>query len=209
MKYGKNTSNIEMVRKMQKGERPITTVGYAGEKNKFVIRKVGDKWTDLSGKEWAQTDSGPQTVNRVMDIVRAETNYKCSSCKSEIRWGTKQDEKIHSRTGMCLACLTDYETDLKLRNVYEEYEKNKLLTNQLSYLQDMKQKLGEAREYASKNVFTYVNSNGMVEEWSNNSRTELLNNLDSDYKICLKAIKDTEKEIKKLTKVIKDSEGKK
>ena len=73
----------------------------------------------------------------------------------------------------------------------------------------MKQKLGEAREYASKNVFTYVNSNGMVEEWSNNSRTELLNNLDSDYKICLKAIKDTEKEIKKLTKVIKDSEGKK
>ena len=209
MKYGKNMSNIEMVRKMQQGERPITTVGYVGEKDKFVIRKVGEKWTDHKGKEWIQTASGPQTVTRVIDIVRAETNFRCSSCKTEIRWGTKQDEKIHAKTGMCLACLTDFETQLKIKNVYVEYENKKMFENQLAYLIDIKQKLEEAKTYASKNTFTYVNSNGLVEEWDNVARNKLLENLEVDYKACVKAIKDTEKEIKKLDKIVQAAEDKK
>lgn len=202
-------SNIEMVRKMQKGERPFLTLGYGGDVNKYIVRKPGEKWTDAKGKEWVQTNSGPQTVNRIGDIVRAETNCRCSKCNAEIRWGTRQDEKMHAKTGMCLECLTDYETQLRLKGVYKEYEQNKLLQNQLSYLKDIKQKLEEAKEYAAKNTFTFVNSNGLVEEWDNVARGQLLKNLEVDYKACLKAVKDTEKEIKKLTKIVASADAKK
>ena len=116
---------------------------------------------------------------------------------------------MHAKTGMCLECLTDYETQLRLKGVYKEYEQNKLLQNQLSYLKDIKQKLEEAKEYAAKNTFTFVNSNGLVEEWDNVARGQLLKNLEVDYKACLKAVKDTEKEIKKLTKIVASADAKK
>lgn len=205
MKYGKNTSNIEMVRKMQQGERPITTVGYVGDKGKHVIRELGEKWTDSSGKEWIQAKSGPQTVTRVMDIVREESNCRCSACSREIRWGTRLDEKVYAKTGMCLDCLTDYETELKHRGVYAQYENKKMLENQLSYLKDLEKKLTEAKEYSSRNTFTYVNSNGLIEEWANNAKDTLVENLNKDLAECSKAIKQTEEDISVLAKIIDGS----
>jgi hypothetical protein len=68
-------------------------------------------------------------------------------------------------------------------------------------LKDIKQKLKESKEYlasdASKTM-TYVNSTGLVEEWSNEARKELQKYVEKDWVMCLKKITAAEKELKKI-----------
>lgn len=201
MKKASGKSNIDIVRNYLSGERPFVQVGYTGDADKYIVRKEGETWTDSSGKNWIQTSSGPQTVTRVMDIIREETNDRCENCNREIRWGNKYDRKMFNRTKKCFDCLVEEETNMRLRGQFKLYETKKLIENELSYLKDIKQKLKESKEYlnseASKTL-TYVNSTGMVEEWSNEARKELQDNVQKDWVTCLKKIKAAEEELKKV-----------
>lgn len=197
--------NTDIIKSYLAGERPYVKVGYTGDKDKFIIRKVGETWTDSDGREWIEKESGPQTVTRVMDIVRAEMNEKCTCCKREIRWGTKHDRKMYFKTKKCFDCLIEEETQLRIKGQFKLYETKKLLENELSYLTDIKQKLKESKEYLASEgskKLTYVNSNGFVEEWDNNVRAELTVSVEKDLKTCLKKIKDGEKELKKINNEI-------
>ena len=200
MKHGQNMSNIEMVGKMLKGERPFLQVGYTGDKDKYIIRQVGETWTDHLGKQWIQKESGPRTVTKVMDIVRAEMNQKCTSCNCEIRWGTRQDRKMFFKTNKCLDCLVEEETNLRIKGQFKLYETKKLIENEISYLNDIRQKLKESKDYLASEdskTITYANSTGMVEEWSNEARDDLIKKVDKDFVTCLKKLKSAEKELKK------------
>jgi hypothetical protein len=75
-------------------------------------------------------------------------------------------------------------------------------------LNDVKQKLRESRDYLASEEskkLTYVNSNGMVEEWDNSVRAELVENVEKDWKTCLKKIKSAEKELKKIENEIDEA----
>jgi len=189
--------NLDIVRDYLNGERPIIQVGYTGEE-KYIIRKEGEKWTDRAGAEWVQTSSGPQRVTRILDIVREAMNVKCSKCKCEIRWRGRQDEKLHAKTGMCMDCLIEYETQLRVQGKYKAYERSKLLRNELSHLKEVKNYLEDSKRYLDEHkTFTFVNSNGLVEEWSNEASEDVRKNLKKDYTKCLKEIKRVESELKK------------
>jgi hypothetical protein len=193
--------NIDIVRDYLNGERPVVQVGYRGDLDKYIIRKTGERWTDSGGKEWEQKEYGPVAVTRVSDIVREEMQQKCTCCNREIRWGTKQDRKMYYRTKKCLDCLVEEETQLKLKGQYRLYETKKLIENELSYLNDVRQKLKESKDYLESEdskTLTWANSTGMVEEWSNEARGELLENVKKDFVTCLKKIKAAEKELKKV-----------
>jgi hypothetical protein len=192
--------NIDIVQDYLNGERPIIQVGYRGDMDKYIIRKVGERWTDASGKEWEQKNYGPVAVTRVSDIIREEMNEKCVCCKKEIRWGTRQDRKMYYRTKKCLDCVVEEETQLKIKGKYKLYETKKLIENELSYLNDIRHKLKESKDYLESEdskTLTWANSTGMVEEWSNEARGELLESVKKDFVTCLKKIKAAEKELKK------------
>ena len=204
MKHGKNMSNIEMVKSMLKGERPFLQVGYTGDEGKYIIRKVGERWTDAHGKHWIQKEYGPQTETPVMDIIREEMKRKCSKCGKDIVWGTRQDEKMHAKTGICFDCQIALETDLKVKGLYPAYEKQKMLNNELSYLKEVKKYLSESKIYLEEHdVFTYVNSNGLVEQWDNVARDDVLKNIKKDFVRCLKEIKRVEKDLKQVAEELK------
>lgn len=201
MKRAQGKSNIDIVKGYLDGERPFIQVGYTGDKDKYIIRKEGETWTDSSGKNWIQTSTGPQAVTRVMDIIREEMNDKCECCGREIRWGTKQDRKMYYRTKKCFDCLVDEETQLRIKGKFKLYETKKLLENELSYLNDIKQKLRQSKDYLESEdskTMTWVNSTGMVEEWSNEARDDLKKHVQKDWVTCLKKMKAAEKELKKI-----------
>lgn len=196
MKRASGKSNIDIVRGYIAGERPFTQTGYVGDVNRFIIRKVGETWTDVHGKQWIQKESGPQTVTPLIDMLRKESHDLCSACGREIRWGTKYDRKMYYKTTKCLDCLAMEETQLRIKGQFKLYEVKKLVENELAYLTDVKQKLKESKDYLKKNkIITYVNSNGLVEEWKNEARLELLANIQKDWVTCMKKIREAEKEL--------------
>lgn len=193
--------NIDIVQDYLNGERPIIQVGYKGDMDKYIIRKVGERWTDSSGKEWEQKDYGPSAVTRVSDIIREEMEQKCECCGREIRWGSRQDRKMFYKTKKCLDCTAEEETQLRVKGKFKLYEAKKLLENEISYLNDVRQKLKESKDYLESDdskTLKWANQTGMVEEWSNEARGELLENVKKDFVTCLKKIKAAEKELKKV-----------
>lgn len=191
--------NIDIVRDYLNGERPYIKVGYTGDTDKYIIRKVGERWTDANGKEWEQKEYGKAAVTRVSDIIKEEMEQKCECCGREIRWGTKQDRKMFYRTKKCLDCTVEEETQLRIKGKYKLYETKKILENELAYLSDIRVKLKESKEYLETHKeIQFPNGNGQMETWSNEARDELLENAKKDFVTCLKKIKSAEKELKKV-----------
>lgn len=215
MKKAKGKSNISIVRDMLNGERPFTQVSmYQPEAEKPISeRTVGEIWEDKKGKKWIKGEFGVRSYNPQADVIREEINkgYVCKRCEQNLRFShTKHDKKMLDKTGMCFDCVIEYETELKFRGLFGDYAKNKILQNALSYALDMKQKLREGYKYTKENkVIKYVNSNGMVEEWENSSRTELMTNILNDYKLCLREIKNIKNEIKSIPPIPSPTELKK
>lgn len=189
--------NIDIVKSYVEGVRPFVKVGYTGDANKYIIRKEGETWTDASGKQWIHQNGVTKTVTRVMDIIREEINQKCTKCSREIRWGSRQDSKMHSKTGMCMDCLIEEETQMRVQGKYKAYEKKKMLNNELAHLKSVKKHLEDSKTYLEEHkVFTFVNSNGLVEEWDNEAADDVRKSLKKDFTRCLKEIKRVEKELK-------------
>ena len=203
MKRANNKSNLDIVRGYLNSERPFIQVGYAGDKDKYIIRKEGEKWTDSSGKTWVQTKYGKQSHTPIMDMIRKETQQHCSVCKRDIRWGDRLDRKMFGKTHKCYECLVEEETMLRIKGKFKLYEAKKLIENEIGYLNDVKDKLKSSREYLKTNkVITFVNSNGLVEEWKHEARKELMAEMQKDWVTCLKKLKSAQLELDKVNEEI-------
>jgi hypothetical protein len=195
MKHGAHTSNLDMVQSYLKGERPIVQTGYTATED-LTEKKIGEIWTDSQGKTWKKTEYGRVAETPVMDMINAELNGKCSTCGKEIKWLSKTDEKMYAKTGNCLNCQVDNENELRKNGKFEAYAQKKVYSNELAYFNGLRTKLKESLEYMKENkVLTFVNSNGMVEEWEGGKREELLESIKKDHVRCLKEIKRLNKQI--------------
>lgn len=184
----KGKTNIEIVKSYLEGTKLFPTFGYTGKK--YVKRAVGTKWVDANGQEWEQKAGGPVTVNRVANIIKSATNQTCR-CGQQIRWGSKLDRLFFSKTGMCENCVIDYETKLRIVGVYPEYERYKVVSNELGYLSEAKVKIEEVVNYFTHDdgdVTMLCNGEGFTERWKNTNKDRIL--------------KDAKEELKRIKKII-------
>jgi len=200
MKHGINKSNIDILKDYVAGVRPFIQVGYEGKK--VIKRKVGERWTDAKGKEWEQRESGPVTVNRVADIVRAAKKQFCA-CGQDIQWGSKLDRKFFNRTGLCENCLITYETKLRILGIYDEYERYKMISNELGFLKEAQEKLKDVVKFFSQDsgdVQMICNSEGFIERWKDVNKDQILLDSTRDLKLAktkIAALIKLKKEAKK------------
>ena len=94
-------------------------VSFAGADKEIIKRKVGEKWTDETGRSWKQTEGGRIEFSELGDIMAETRAYldKLNSCKADdcntIKMG-RVDKKLISKTGYCSTCLAKRETKIKL-----------------------------------------------------------------------------------------------
>ena len=194
MKRATGKSNIDIVKDYLSGERPFVQIGYTGKE--YAKRKVGETWTDANGVEWEQKPYGPVTINRVANIVRKAQEQKCK-CGQDIKWGSKLDRLFFRKTGMCEACLIDYETKLRVLGIYDDYEKYKMLSNQLGVFKDAETQIEATVKFFSSNsgdVAVVCNSEGFTERWKNTNRETILENAKKDLELAKKRIAEVAKE---------------
>jgi len=200
----KNKTNIEIVKSYLDGERLFPVFGYVPKK---IKRKPGEEWIDTKGIKWKQERGYKKRVNDTADIIREALSQKCNICNSDIKWGTKVDQKFYNRTGFCEKCLIDYETKLRIVGIYPEYERYKLLSYELGYIKEVKEKIEEVIKFfteSSGDVEMICNSEGFIERWKNTNSEDILSGAKNDLKLALKRIAEItsvmEKEKKKFQK---------
>ena len=157
--------NIDAIKKMLDGtHRTQTKTSVSLNTSEAPIkREVGERWVDENGKEWEQRQGYKISVTKALDVL-AETRMPehCTKCSNPM---TKKnlDEKFWRIHKMCFDCVVDMEHQLRIEGKYDEYERQKIRENAMSWLRDAEkdvEDLVSAYRYAS-----FVNQDGSVEKW--------------------------------------------
>ena len=189
MKRGINKSNIDILKDYVAGVRPFIQVGYDGTNKKH--RNEGEKWTDTKGIEWEKKNGKTIRLTKTQaEMIRELTTQKCK-CGQIIKWGTKLDQKMFNRTGLCANCLIDYETKLRILGIYPDYETYKLISYELGEVKDLKEKIKDVIKFFSKDagdITMLCNSEGFLERWKHNNPEEILTGAKRDLKLAVKRI---------------------
>ena len=110
--------------------------------------------------------------NDRMDALKgAKTPWFCPECNKVMK--QKLDDKMYRLHNHCFDCQVKFENKLRIEGKYEEWEEQKVLNNQLSYIKDQIQSVEDWVD-ESENSPTFFNQVGIKdveleqEKWSNN-----------------------------------------
>ncbi len=110
--------------------------------------------------------------NERMDALKeAKTPWFCPECDKVMK--NRLDNKMYRLHNHCFDCQVKFENKLRIEGKYEEWEEQKVLNNQLSYIKDQIQSVEDWVD-ESENSPTFFNQVGIKdveleqEKWSNN-----------------------------------------
>lgn len=187
MELNEKNINIESLKQMMKGSHSTQNkiqVGYKGESQVQETRKIGDKWEDADGNEWEQRNGyavklGKDWQQELHDYLKSFKNCPKETCTCTMP--KRLDEKMKIVHGMCFDCVVQMEHKLRIEGKFEEYEKEKIKNNMLSWIEQAEKDKDYVIEELSKTL-EFVNSNGIVEKWENNvDKDELKNKIEEEF----------------------------
>lgn len=184
--------NVDTVRKMLAGEHRFqtrTVVGYEAPKD-ITQRNVGDIWEETSPDgtvyEWEQKKGykvkRPKNLKILSELREYLNEYpNCyDDCeKKQTRKYTRYDNDIRMIHGMCLNCISRYETNLKVKGEFEEYERKKKLDSLISLFKDAEIEKEVIKE--SLAAVSYANEDGSTEKWGTENLQSMLEKIDNDF----------------------------
>ena len=197
MKHAQGKSNIDIVRGYLSGDRPFTVVGWTDDLSK---RKEGEKWVDSKGRHWVKSRGYKKRINNPGKVSSETVRMLCSMCERDMKWGNYLDDKIFPKTGRCYDCNSVFESKLKVDGKFSDYEKIKVLKNQLGFCVDFKSKLEETIHHleTSTDDIVYLNEDGSKEVWKDTTRLSVLEDARNDMKECILAIARIHESLKNL-----------
>jgi len=158
-------------------------IGFSGEVEEHVTRKVGDRWKDGDGNEWEQKDGYKMKLGKEWQQELHQYLNSFQNCPKEVCTCTmpkRLDEKMKSLHGMCFDCVTEMEHKIRLQGKWEEYEKTKIKENAIAWLSEAEKDKNLIAEQLSK--LEFANSFGDVEKWSTGkTKDELLQKIEEEF----------------------------
>ena len=140
-------------------DRTGTQIGYRPD---YVERTEGDIWEE-QGKQWTIKNGLKQTVTRFDEIKRMVLMpLCCPNCNKPMNKG-HIDKYMYSIHQKCSDCVFDYETKLKVRGEYKEYEQNIIKQGIKYHIKEMENALLELALAQSDESF--VTEAGDIETW--------------------------------------------
>lgn len=201
MKKASGKSNLSIIKDYLEGNRPFVQVSMSGVEDLSNMPE-GHQWEDINGKQWKKINGRKVAINKSATILNEE---RCSICNNDIRWGTKYDKQVWPKTRKCYDCFIEFETQLKIRGLYNSYQRNRDLLNLNGFLIDLKNKLKETIEWCNNpenKKLNYFNDDGAteVETWQDNTDSveKIKNDASNDLSLVDARLNDIKKELSEL-----------
>lgn len=168
---------------LYKRETEKFTIGYSAP---TVVRQEGEVWQDVFGKWWTIEDGVQVSVRR----INHSTPYFCPKCSKSM--GHRFDVKFYNIRNMCFSCVVEYEHELRLAGVYEEYERNTMLANEKDFL---KHKIEEYDMWLNDPINFrphVILDDGTVEYFEGADFSNVIAEVERDKQILLNRLKEIE-----------------
>jgi len=147
----------------------------------------------MVGYKGKEQESGDQ-ISRLSDIMKeARMPMFCPEC--DVIMKKRLDNKFWSMYGHCFNCQLKIENKMRIAGTYEEWEKNKIKKNKISFIKEQIQAIEEWKDMKAPEFFNNVGVNQPMlekEKW------------DIDVE---KITKEAEEAIKKFTEELKKLEN--
>ena len=201
MKKASGKSNLSIVRDYLEGTRPFIQVGY-DENVALQSRKEGEEWEDSNGVKWIKKNGYKHRVSKHAQYILEQ---RCTVCNADMKWGNHLDRKIYPKTQRCYECNIEFEGVLRSRGIYNDYEKFKMINNELSMMKDFKSKVVDSITYLENYTpqtkdLQFFNEDGSNEIWVDDTdrREIVLKDLREDLEKVNNGITLAESELNKL-----------
>jgi hypothetical protein len=138
-------------------EKTITSVGYTKAEEHHV---EGDIWKE-NGKTWTIKNGIKRTVRKTDNVT---VPLLCPNCSKPMKHHL--DKKMYGIHQMCLYCVTDMESQLKMNGTYEEYEQNMIKKNAQYFTDNISSGLDQFLDDIINE--TYITEDGTIQNWVGN-----------------------------------------
>ena len=143
-------------------------------KNGAPEKRIFVHMEDLEEKKKREDEikADRELKNDRMDALKgAKTPWFCPECNKVMK--QRLDDKMYRLYNHCFDCQVKFENKLRIEGKYEEWEEQKVLNNQLSYIKDQIASIEDWKEEVSKpiEIFDQVGIKEVdlqSEKWSQN-----------------------------------------
>jgi hypothetical protein len=156
------------------GERSSSGVGYT---KKEEFHNEGDIW-ESDGRKWTIKNGIKQNITK-LDKAKESIHLPlfCPCCNGMMKH--RYDKQFYIQYKRCFNCQIEFETDLKKKGLWVEYEK--FITNS-----DIDGLINEFNIWIDEEMETknesYITEAGDMERWSGNAKQKLLENKEETIK---------------------------
>jgi hypothetical protein len=165
-------SDVQRMRNIITGKTGDRTQILGGWENKIEEHKEGDTWEE-DGKKWTIKNGIKQSITKLDKFKHLiSLPLTCPSCKKPMK-ADELNKKMYSVHKVCLNCVIDMESKLKLEGKYEEYEKNIINMNKNASLEEFEQALDSWLEEKD----TFVTEQGDIESWQGGDKNKIYKEL--------------------------------
>jgi hypothetical protein len=153
--------DIRRIRNLVSGNQGDATQTQVGYSRKHIERKDGDVWEE-NGKTWTLKNGIRISISKLERAkTYAYTPILCPTCSKPMKG--QHDKKMFRIHKMCLNCVIDMETKLKIEGKYEEYEKNTIKNNANFMLDEFENGFDDFLN--SFDATGFVTEQGDIEDW--------------------------------------------
>lgn len=168
-------STVQRMRNIISGKSGDKTQIQSGYEKRVEDYKEGDIWEE-NGKKWTIKNGIKQSITKFDSIKKlAILPIACPQCKQPFKINDV-NKKMYSIHKMCLDCVTEMETKIKIEGKWKEYESSIINNNKNASLHDFE----NALESWMKENSSFVTENGDIEDWSKADKTKIYNEIKSN-----------------------------
>ena len=154
-----NKKDVQRVRNVMTGKAGDRTTEGIGYTKKQEFRQEGDIWTE-NGREWTIKEGIRQNVTKLDKAKEALMPMFCPSCNKIMNH--KHDQMFWNNHRKCYNCLIEFEQELRIKGLWEEYEKQIHNTDIDNFIKDYQVWVEDMLTTSNQG---FVTEAGDVENW--------------------------------------------
>jgi|TARA_R110000822_G_scaffold165208_1_gene305759 hypothetical protein len=156
------------------GDRTIIGVGYTKVEE---FHKEGDIW-ETDGRKWTIKDGIKQNITKLDEAKKAiNMPLFCPSCNTLMK--KHADKRFYLQFKRCLTCQVDFEAELKLEGLWEEYNNVFINDNIDNTIKEFENWFEESLNSSNEDFITEA---GDVESWVGSNKAKMLENKEETLK---------------------------
>jgi hypothetical protein len=163
------------------GDRTLSGIGYTKQEE---FHSEGDIWESQDGRLWTIKDGVKQNITKLDEAKKAVTiPLFCPSCNLLMK--KHLDKRFFIQFKRCLDCQVNFETELKLEGLWEQYNDVFIGDNVDNLIKEFEIWFEEELNASNE---SYITEAGDIETWVGSAKQKMLENKEETIKF-LKSLK--------------------